>query len=103
MSLRENNFHELTPFLAPFTKFVALEKRHPMVCQFLLQSYNYLKGLSFSPCLQVTKLAHLASSCGNHSIDYGQVDIIGIIVTVVSSHVTTANGSVISSNLLVNY
>ena len=64
---------------------------------------QYFKGVSFSPCLQVTPLAHLASSHGNHSIDYGQVDIIGIIVTVVSSHVATANGSVISSNLLVNY
>ena len=50
--------------------------------------------------VQVTPLAHMASS--NHSIDYGQVDIVGIIITVLSSHITTANGLVISSNLLVN-
>ena len=50
--------------------------------------------------LQVTPLAQLA--CSNHSVDYGQVDIIGIIITVLSSNITTANGSVIPSNLLVN-
>ena len=43
--------------------------------------------------LQVTALSQLASTV-NHSVDYGQVDVIGIIITVVSSHITTANGSV---------
>ena len=52
----------------------------------------------------MTPLAYLAGShIVNHSVDYGQVDVVGLIITVVSSHITTANGSVISSNLLVNY
>ena len=58
------------------------------------------KNIFYSINVQVTPLAQLASS--NHSVDYGQVDITGIIITVLSSNITTANGSVIPSNLSVN-
>ena len=41
--------------------------------------------------LQVTPFAQLG---GDMTPAYGQVDIIGLVITIVSSHITTANGSV---------